>query len=361
MNSRILQPSSRPLRVAIVGAGLMGYWHARAAQHLGAELVAVVDPDPKLATVLARKLRIGATAADASDILQKGRIDAVHICSPASSHGSLTCRAIECGIHALVEKPLVESLEETRRLVEDAGRNAVVLCPVHQIAFQDGVAGAAKALAGIGELSMIDIRICSAGESGRAVRELDAVIGEVLPHPLSILRRLWPHISLEPERWLVSSTRPGECMIAGTHAGALLSIAISFHARPTRFEMNVAGSRGSLYLDFFHGFYVGYNGRASRLHKAARPFTIAMKLFGSASLNLLGRGLRGETAYPGLRSLTRAFYAAARGEGPAPIPAQDIIAVAAARDAILIDLKRRLPAVPGATPVAEENSAEQPH
>lgn len=361
MNSRIPQPSSRPLRVAIIGAGLMGYWHARAARDLGAELVAVVDPDPKRATALARKLRIGATAADASDILQKGRIDAVHICAPSRSHADLTCQAIECGIHALVEKPLVESAEETQRLLDDASRKAVVLCPVHQIAFQDGVAGAAKVLGELGDLSMIDIRICSTGGYGRTGQELDTIIGDVLPHPLSILRRLWPDISVEPERWLVSSTRPGECMIAGTHAGALLSIAISLHARPTRFEMDVAGSRGSLYLDFFHGFYVGYNGRASRLHKAARPFTVAMKLFGSASLNLLGRGLRGETAYPGLRSLTRAFYAAARGEGPAPISAQDIIAVAAARDAILIDLKRKLPAVAGATPVAEENSAEQPH
>jgi hypothetical protein len=122
--------------------------------------------------------------------------------------------------------------------------------------------------------------------------------------------------------------------------------------------MDVAGSRGSLYLDFFHGFYVCYDGRASRLRKAARPFTVALKLFGSASVNLLGRGLRGETAYPGLRRLTRAFYAAALGEAPAPISAEDIIAVAAAREAILIELKRSLPRIHGATLVTEENPAE---
>jgi len=85
---------------------------------------------------------------------------------------------------------------------------AVVLCPVHQIALQDGGAGAAKALAGLGELfhdrhpDLLRRR-----ERGAPFGNSTRVIGEVLPHPLSILRRLWPDISVEPERWLVSSTR----------------------------------------------------------------------------------------------------------------------------------------------------------
>ena len=336
----------------------MGYWHARAARDLGSELVAVVDPDLGRATALAGKFGIGTTAADASDILQKGRIDAVHICAPAASHAALTFRAIDCGIHALVEKPLVESLEETRRLVEYAGRKAVIVCPVHQVAFQDGVVRAAAALVELGDLSMIDIRIFSAGGGGGNARELDAIIGDVLPHPLSILRRLWPDASFDPDRWSVSSVRPGEFLICGMHAGALLSMLISLHARPTRFEMDVAGSRGSLHLDFFHGFYVRYDGRVSRLHKAVRPFAVALKLFGSASVNLLARGIHGEMAYPGLRTLTRAFYTGAKGAAAAPISAEDIIAVAAAREVIMILLKRGMPQNQRAAVAAQERPAE---
>jgi predicted dehydrogenase len=329
------------MQIAIIGAGLMGYWHGHTARRLGAQLVAIIDPDAARADALARKLRVGVTAEDASGILREGRVDAVHVCSPRSTHAALARRAIESGIHTLVEKPLVDSTEETRTLVELARRQYVVLCPVHQIAFQDGIEYAVQALDGLGDLSLIDIRICSAGGIGRTDLELDEIVGDILPHPLSVLRRLWPHARLEPHDWFVSRPRAGELSASGVHAGAHLSMLISLHARPTRFEMTVSGACGTVQLDFFHGFAVRHDSRVSRFHKAARPFGAALKLFGATSGNLLRRGLRGEVAYPGLRSLTRAFYTAARGERPPPIQAEDIIAVAAARDAILVSSNQR--------------------
>jgi predicted dehydrogenase len=358
MSSRIPQRNSRALQVAIIGAGLMGYWHGRTARNLGAQLVAVVDPDAARAEELARRLGIQMTADDASDLLLEGRVDAVHICSPRSTHAAFARRAVESGIHALVEKPLVDSAEETRKLVDMARRQEVVLCPVHQIAFQDGIEYAAQALAELGDLSVIDIRICSAGGIDRTEIELDEILSDILPHPLSVLRKLWPHAGLQPQHWFASHTRPGELSVTGVHAAAHLSMLISLHARPTRFEMMVSGTRGTVQLDFFHGFAVRHDGRVSRLRKAARPFGMALKLFGAASVNLGTRGLRGELAYPGLRRLTRAFYAAARGEALSPIPAEDIIAVAAARDAILIGLKPTPPTVHRDAVLAEEKFAQ---
>jgi predicted dehydrogenase len=341
MSSRISRLNFSGLRVAIIGAGLMGFWHGRTARQLGAQLVAVVDPDAGRADALARRLRIGMIAENASKVLREGRVDAVHICSPRSTHASLARRAIESGIHALVEKPLVDSAEETQILVDIARRQKVVLCPVHQIAFQDGIEDAAQTLTEFGDPCVIDIRICSAGGIGRTEIELDDIVRDVLPHPLSVLRKLWPNVRLEAQRWFLRRPRAGELSASGLHAGAHLSMLISLHARPTRFEMTVSGTRGAVQLDFFHGFAVRHNGRVSPFHKAARPFDAALKQFGAAGRNLLGRGLRREFAYPGLRSLTRAFYAAASGEGPPPIPAEDILAVAAARDAILLDTNQK--------------------
>ena len=312
----------------------MGYWHGRAASCLGSQVVGVVDPDAKRAWALARECRAAAAAIDASELLQGSDLDAVHICSPASTHAALAAQALEAGIHALVEKPLAESADDTRRLFGIAQRQSVILCPVHQVAFQRGVDEAAT-LAGLDDPCAIDFRICSAGRIGRDESGLDEIVGEILPHPFSVLRRLWPQAPWEPHRWFVSRPRSGELLVGGEYAGALLSLLVSMHARPTCFEMTVYGRHGSIALDFFHGFAIRHDGKVSRLRKILRPFATSLKLFGAASINLIARGTRAEAAYPGLRALTQAFYTAVRGAGPCPISAEDAVAVAVARDAIL--------------------------
>jgi predicted dehydrogenase len=263
----------------------------------------------------------------------------VHICSPARTHGALAAQSLEAGINVLVEKPLAQSGDETRQLIGIAQRKNVILCPVHQVAFQAATEDAAKALAGLGNPCAIDFRILSDGGTGHSESELDDIVCDILPHPFSVLRRLWPQAAWEPHRWFVSRPRPGELLVGGEYAGALLSLLVSLHARPTCFEMLVHGSRHTIVLDFFHGFAVRYNGNVSRLRKIVRPFSTSLKLFCAASMNLIGRGLRAEAAYPGLRQLTQRFYTAVRGVGPSPISAEDAVAVAVARDAVQVRLK----------------------
>jgi predicted dehydrogenase len=337
--SVIPDQSALPLRVAIIGAGRMGYWHGRAARHVGSKVVAIVDPDANRARTLARTCRTATVATQVSELHGSG-LDAVHICSPASTHGALAAQVLDLGIHALVEKPLAESADETRRLLAIAQRNSVILCPVHQIAFQACIEGAAEALATLEGPCAIDFRVYSAGGAGRSESELDEIVGNILPHPFSVLRRLWPHAAWEPHRWFVIRPRPGELLVAGEHAGALLSLLVSIHARPTCFEMTVHSRRGAIALDFFHGFAIRYDGKVSRFRKIARPFAISLKLFGAASRNLIRRGLRAEVAYPGLQQLTRAFYSAVQGANPPPISVDDAMAVAVARDAILAGANR---------------------
>lgn len=331
---RSAAPKPRALRVAIVGAGAMGYWHSRAARRLGSQVVAVVDPDAKRAMGLARVCRASAAltempAPDANDL------DAVHICSPASTHVMLVSKALEAGIHVLVEKPLAGSAEETKRLLTLAQRQNLILCPVHQIAFQAGVGDARQACLELDKLCAIDFRIYSAGGAGRSPAEMDAIIADILPHPFSVLRKLWPQASWEPDRWSVTRPRSGELLVAGNHAGALLSLSVSMYARPTCFEMTVYGRDGAIALDFFHGFAIRYNGKVSRLSKILRPFGSSLKLFRISSINLIGRALRGEIAYPGLQQLTNHFYDAVRGIAPSPISFDDAMAVAIARDTVL--------------------------
>src|SRR5438067_781469 len=90
---------SRGLETAIVGAGLMGRWHARAARRAGGRLRYVVDRDLRRASALkgashgARAVTtIGAALADPA-------VGIVHVCTPSGTHAAPVASAIEAGCH----------------------------------------------------------------------------------------------------------------------------------------------------------------------------------------------------------------------------------------------------------------------
>lgn len=359
MAVRADRQKATPLRVAVIGAGRMVRWHVRAARRAGAELAAIVDLDENRAREAAASLGITVAARRLSTIVEAGRLDAVHIATPASAHSALVREAIAAGLHVLVEKPLAETAKETEALVQLAEHARVVLCPVHQLPFQDGALKAAAGIAIIGKPAAIAMRLFSAGGTGLDRSAMDWVVGEILPHPLSVLCAFWPDAPLDAHWWSVYSPAPGELMFAGEHAGALLSITISLSGRPPRLDMTIAGARGSIDIDFFHGYRVFSVGRVSRMQKTLQPFATASAHLMLAGLNLAGRALRGETAYPGLDRLVERFYAAVCGMAGSPIAAAETVAIAAARDSMLMRLAQlRAGQLPAAVAIAESRTRD---
>jgi predicted dehydrogenase len=114
--------------VAIVGAGLIGPRHAESvAECPDASLVAFVDPDPQ-AEAVAQRFRVPLYR-DVEGLLASGRLPAAAIvCSPNSTHVSLSKRLLDAGIHVLVEKPVamdVSSGQELVRHVRNSNRTAL--------------------------------------------------------------------------------------------------------------------------------------------------------------------------------------------------------------------------------------------
>ncbi len=323
------------LRVAIVGAGLMGQWHAYYAERHGATVTAVVDSIPEAATSLARRVGNTATFREIGTMLQTARPEVVHICSPLPTHMPLAMQAVEAGAHTLVEKPLTPTTGQAYALLHAAEQKGMLVCPVHQFAFQQGVIRAAGALEQLGDALHANFTICSAGGGVATGGALDAIVADIIPHPLSVLQALWPRNRLLAQHWTSRSARSGELYAQGHSGSVPVNLFISMGARPTRCELEILCTGGSVHLDFFHGYMVAYRGRPSRSDKIARPFLAAGATFAAAAANLAGRTLRRELAYPGLRALIGAFYAAANGAGRNPISAPDIVAVAAVRDHLI--------------------------
>jgi predicted dehydrogenase len=113
------------LRTAVVGVGPMGKGHVKHYGGIpGCELVAVVDADPARRAEAA--MRSGARAfADVKDLI--GRVDAVSIATPTTTHRDVAMPLIEAGIHVLIEKPLAEDPVSGRELVDAAKEKGVVL------------------------------------------------------------------------------------------------------------------------------------------------------------------------------------------------------------------------------------------
>jgi predicted dehydrogenase len=325
------------LRVAIVGAGLMGRWHADAAVRLGVTVAAIVDPDAVRARQLSAHHPRATVATSLADVLTD--VDVVHVCAPSRTHVGLITEALEAGRHVLVEKPVAPSTEIVAALLELAARRRVFLCPVHQFPFQAGFLAALDRIPVMGPLRQVSYATCSAGAEGQDAASTARVAAEILPHPLSLFARLWPAIA--NVEWSVRGPAAGEIRALGQVDDVGLSISISMSGRPTMNEIQLIGARGTTTVNLFHGFAVTTNGRVSRVRKATKPLSDAAGTAAAATGNLVKRAWAREAAYPGLRRLMALFYTAIRGEGPCPLSAEETLAVAHAGDRILQALADR--------------------
>ena len=326
---------SRSLRAVIVGAGLMGRWHADAVRHIGGTVSAVVDRNPKRAAHLAR--HSGAEVAiDLADVLKRNLADVVHICTPGNTHQHLAQEALESGWHALVEKPLTETAESTSKLLQLSESNRLLLCPVHQFLFQPGILRIGAQIGKIGPLLHIDTVICSAG-AAHDPENADLAIADILPGPLALVARF----AVAPIRcadWQVEHPTKGELRASASADGVSMSVLVSMHGRPTINSLRLVGERGTAYADLFHGYALLEAGAISRARKITHPFTRAGAILYSATANLLARASRREPAYPGLRELIRRFYEAAGTGGSSPISARETLDVALAYRNILEEM-----------------------
>ena len=314
------------LPAIIVGAGLMGRWHAHAVAHSGGTVMAVVDQDLTRATNLARRYAGAAAFGDVESALATGASGVVHLCTPLSTHGPLALAALRARAHVLVEKPLAEDLRSARELLDTAKSVGRLICPVHQFLFQPGALLAASLLPSLGSLRHLEAEVCSTGAE-HSLASADEVALEILPHALALAARFCPGLITEAE-WSYRTPSPGELVVGASVGEVNVTARISTRGRPPVNALRLVTEGGTIHLDLFHGFALVDRTNASRTMKIARPAFFAARLATAAVTNLAGRVIRQEPAYPGLRELVRRFYVAAATGGPSPIPDEETRAVA---------------------------------
>jgi len=150
--------AERPLRVGVVGVGVMGSNHARVFAGLpGTELVGVADPDRKQAEFVARTLACDAMAG-VEELLER-RVDAITVAAPTHLHRDIALKCIARGVHVMVEKPIASSVEEGREIIAAARRANLTLMVGHVERFNPAVEAIKEAIRGEDILSIAITRV----------------------------------------------------------------------------------------------------------------------------------------------------------------------------------------------------------
>ena len=114
---------SKPLRVALAGAGMISWHHLTAWRNAGerVRLVAICDPDVDKATRRAREFDIPRVYGDAGEMFAAEAIDALDVASPRETHAVWVEAAAARGIHVLCQKPMTPTFADSEALVRRVG------------------------------------------------------------------------------------------------------------------------------------------------------------------------------------------------------------------------------------------------
>lgn len=134
------------IRAAVIGAGYLGRFHAQKyASEPACTLVAVADTRAEAREALSRELNTRGVA-DHHELL--GQVDAVSIVTTTPAHYAIARDFLEAGAHVLVEKPITETPEQARELIELAARQGRILQVGHLERFNPAIVAAEGRLGG---------------------------------------------------------------------------------------------------------------------------------------------------------------------------------------------------------------------
>ncbi len=193
---------SQNLKVGVVGAGVFGGYHAgKCAQHPRIEFIGIYDPSYARAKIGADKHGVKAFRNYAGMLKA---VDAVIIAAPASAHGQMASRALEAGRHVLIEKPIAETTDEARRIVDLAACKGLVVQVGHQERF------VLKAI-GLDKVPERPVKIIAHRRSPYSLRGTDvSVTLDLMTHDLDLV--LWlmhdDPLSIRGESLCVKSSSP---------------------------------------------------------------------------------------------------------------------------------------------------------
>jgi predicted dehydrogenase len=114
---------TKKIRVGVVGVGHLGSLHAKMFSEMReVELKGVFDINEETSRSVADEFRV-VPYRTYSELL--ANVDAISIATPTSTHCEVASKALEARVHAFIEKPLTQTVDEADLLAQLASQNNV--------------------------------------------------------------------------------------------------------------------------------------------------------------------------------------------------------------------------------------------
>ena len=174
------------IKIGIIG---YGYWGPNLVRNFaetpGITVACVADLDPKKLEIVQKRYPGVKTTTRFQDLLENKDIDAIAIATPVSTHFELGMAALKAGKHLWLEKPMTETSEQARKLVDEAEKRKLVLIVDHTFIYTGAVRRMGDMVKS-GELGQILYYDSTRINLGLFQRDV-SVISDLAVHDFSIL------------------------------------------------------------------------------------------------------------------------------------------------------------------------------
>ncbi|MBM4046695.1 MAG: Gfo/Idh/MocA family oxidoreductase, partial [Planctomycetes bacterium] len=152
------------IKLGVIGCGVMGVRHVKAAQDSGEfEVIAVADLREQLAKDAAAKHSVPKVYGNGDALLDDSEVEAVVLAMPAFARTPLALHAFRNGKHVLTEKPVAMNAQEVERMIEARGKLTAGCCsPRFRLTQSAEAATAFVATGALGPLRVVRCRALSA-------------------------------------------------------------------------------------------------------------------------------------------------------------------------------------------------------
>ncbi len=325
-------------RVGVIGAGYVSAHHLRALKSLSSvQVIGIADLDLAKAQAVAKAFDLPAAYSSVEELLASG-VNVVHVLTPPAFHAMLAIQALHAGVDVLVEKPMAETPEQCKQMMDAAQASGRTLSVVHSGRLDPIIVRGAEIVrkGAIGHVISIDFHRSSdyppwpgggklppqyrkgsypfqdLGIHGLAIAE--AFLGKVESTEIDF-RSTGRDINLLFDEWTATvNCEQGEARLY-----------LSWNVRPVRSQVIVHGTRGVMQIDCF--LQTCYVTRLLPGPKFASPVICAIRnaaasLF-EVPLNVLRFMTKRLPGAPGIHQNIREFYTALEQSTAMPVTPEE--------------------------------------